>query len=59
VLSLPVMVVVGALACWPIGEIYDANGWEFSNLGPIATAVWDFFFGSSSSRHYFLSRLLR
>jgi hypothetical protein len=41
--SLPVT-VGGAMAfVFPVLPISEAAGWEFSNLGPLATAGWGFF----------------
>jgi hypothetical protein len=37
--------IVGAiLFFFPILPIYERMGWEFSNLGPIATAAWGILF---------------
>jgi hypothetical protein len=45
ILSLPILVMGGFMAFFfPIMQICEAAGWEFSNLGPIATAMWAFLF---------------
>jgi hypothetical protein len=43
IVSLPIMVMGGFMAFFfPIMQICEATGWEFSNLGPIASAMWGF-----------------